>query len=313
VNGWLPSEVKHFKGAMGRCGTLYADKVANCLQRHKLDLQLSSNLLQDIQNSQSVNTAGCPGCRVGGGQWTTTTGWTSGGGGNFWGWGSNWGGGFSDDDDFFTMKRRYAYRNGASGDAIQMTHTIQEQAVLEATDKSLQNACRCFANAFQQTVKECQISHITCKTPQTCNPELSCPLVQPTSCSLKSASSSYSQTPSYSCDVDYCTEGTGTCDHSWWATATNLPAVPATCGDNADHVQNDSNQEKFGLGGFCQVLRPNKRSTTYTVVMTTTSSSQAGLSAGAIAGIVIACVCVVIVLVAIIGYFVHRNRHVEYQ
>jgi len=304
INGWLPSEVNRFKAGLGRCGTLYANKVATCFERNKLDLQLSSNILQDIQNVHAINTGGCPGCRpcYTGHCFTTTgggTGLTS---------------GHAIVDDAVTVRKRaFRSREGVAGDGVEMMHTVEEQATLQATDKDLRTVCECFAKAFRQTINECKLNHVMCKTPQTCSPVGSCPLVQPSTCSPKSDALG-SATPTYSCDVDYCTEGTGTCRHQWWATATNLPAVPATCGDEVQaqaEADEQTNSEHFGLGGVCHILRPNKRSTTYTVILTTVSESPAGLPAGAIAGVVIGCIAVFSVVAALVGYFIYRRNHQE--
>jgi hypothetical protein len=202
-------------------------------------------------------------------------------------------------------------RNGASSDAIELSHLIQEEAVLQATDEDLNQACKCFSTAFEETMNECKISHIMCKAPQTCIPIQSCPLVQPNDCAPKSGNLNPQTPVTYSCDVDYCTEGTGTCAHSWWATANNLPPVPAACDDSSSEpIQ--KNQETFGLKARCQVLRPNKRSTTYTVVVTTISTSPAGLSAAGIAGIVIGVLAALLIVGAFI-FFVFYKAPVDHQ
>jgi len=302
INGWLPSEVNRFTAGLGRCGTLYANKVATCFERNKLDLQLSSNILQDIQNVHAINTGGCPGCRP----CLTANCYTSSGGGTSPATGHS-----QDDDDAVPVRKRaFRSREGVAGDGVEMMHTVEEQATLQATDKDLRTVCECFAKAFRQTINECKLNHVMCKTPQTCSPVGSCPLVQPSTCSPKSDALG-SATPTYSCDVDYCTEGTGTCRHQWWATATNLPAVPATCGDEVQ-AQAGSNHEEFALTALCNVLRPNKRSTTYTVFLTTTSVSPVGLSAGAIAGIVIGSLLVLVVVVAGVVFLLRRKNATEY-
>jgi len=291
-NSWLPAEVNRFKSGLGRCGPLYTSRVTKCLQDSKSPLHLSSNILQDIQAAQAINTNGCPGCRISGGVPTApgprrseTTG----------------------------PKRSvlYAYRLGSTvGDAIEFTHLIQEQAVLQATDPELSKACDCFSNAFAETVRDCKLSQVMCKTVQTCSPTLSCPLVQPP-CSPNSNTFA-PQTPiTYSCEVDYCSEGTGSCDHAWWASTPNSPSVPASCGDSSTVDQN--NHQTFDVKALCQVLSPNKRSTTYTVVLTTSSTSPADLSAGEISGLVIGVVVVVLVLVGALAYFISKRNSVTYQ
>jgi hypothetical protein len=136
-------------------------------------------------------------------------------------------------------------------------------------------------------------------------------LVQPP-CSPKSNTLD-PQTPiTYSCEIDYCTEGTGLCAHSWWASTANNPSVPASC-DDSSAGQNKANQETFNVKAICQVLNPNKRSTTYTVVLTTSSTSPADLSAGEISGLVIGVVVVVLVLVGALVYFISKRNAVSYQ
>jgi hypothetical protein len=298
LNSWLPSEVNRFKNGFGRCGTLYADKVTKCLQQNKLDLQLTSNVLQDIQKSTPIVIAGCSGCAVKpGGTYNSTTRApvkiTATLTGPYKG------------------KRAMVARPGASSDAIEVSHLIEGESVLLATDEDLNKACKCFSKAFDETMIECKIRHIMCKSPlQTCSPVQSCPLVQPNNCAPKSGNPQ--TTYSYSCDVDYCTEGTGTCGHSWWATANNLAAIPATCDDSSSSDQIEKNQETFGIQAKCQILRPNKRSTTYTVVLTTVSPSPAGLSSGAIAGIVVGLLVTLLAVGAFI-FLVFNKAQVDHQ
>jgi hypothetical protein len=296
-NGWMPSEVNRFRKGFGRCSSLYVDKVTKCFQEHKLDLQLASNVLQDIQNSHVLNTGGCPGCRG-----TLPVPGPRGPGPHR-----------VHDTKRSSQEESFVFRTGTLGDAIEITHLIQEESVLLATDEDLNQACHCFSTAFDQTMKECQLSHIMCKTPQTCRPDLSCPLLEPAGCSPKSSSLIPPQTPvSYSCDIDYCTEGTGTCRHSWLASVQNYPTVSAVCDDSSSD-DSGKNQESFNLKAICQIFRPGKRSTTYAAVLTALSTSPSGLSAGAIAGIVVGAIVAILLVVALVVFVFKKPFNAEYQ
>jgi len=269
-----------------------------------VDLQLSSDFNTDITNGQAIQqTSFDARYAMSRGGWCWWCG-GSGGGGS---------GGHKRHEDEQT--------------AVEFSHHVQESGLLQATDDDLEKACDCFSNALTETIAECKIRHVVCKTEPTCSPVDACPTVQPT-CSIASkydadryALSRYAYSKrntedlTYHCSVDYCTEGTGQCAHTWSVQTgpeNNYQVYPAKCSDNAETEPN-KNVETHPLKVRCHMYRPNKRATTYTAIMTATSISSSGLNAGAIAGIVIGALCALVLVGALVGYLVFRKSETTYH